>query len=306
MYESMNVDIQHTDIPPFSIRELINFPTHLINNCDAFLIPNFNIPGGINIPTFSMIHDVVFLDLPELTNRIGYHLRKFFLKRAIKKSVRIITVSEFSKERIAHFFKSEHKIDVVNNSIKENLTKWLPLKTLKTKKPYIIFVGNLKPHKGLKILLEAFRTARSAGFEKQLFIVGTNENMRTKIDLELKPDDDISFLGKIPDDQLFSYIYFADALIQPSLYEGFGIPPMEALFLGTTVILSDIQVFKEIYSTFENCHFFETGNSSDLQYKLLNVHLKKIDQKELLLLKYSYKYSANKLADIIMREYKNN
>ena len=71
----------------------------------------------------------------------------------------------------------------------------------------------------------------------------------------------------------------ASILVQPSIYEGFGLPPLEALYLGTTCLLSDIEVFKEIYTEFQNCYFFNKESPEDLAKKLLSLSPQKIEQK---------------------------
>ena len=99
-YKAKNVEIQEVNIPIFSVKELFCFPCAKINSYDVFLTPNFNIPIGIKIPIYAFIHDVVFLDIKELTSKIGYYIRKFYLNRAVKIAEKIFTVSEFSKKRI--------------------------------------------------------------------------------------------------------------------------------------------------------------------------------------------------------------
>src|SRR5665647_1670932 len=71
-----NVRIIETEIDIFSFKELFRFPSKEVNKCDVFYSPFFNIPGGITIPIFSTIHDVVFLDVEELTGKVGTFIRK--------------------------------------------------------------------------------------------------------------------------------------------------------------------------------------------------------------------------------------
>ena len=84
-----NISYVITDIKPFSLKELFRFPVKEINKCDAFFTPYINIPGGIKVPVYSTIHDVIFLDLPELTSRIGRMVRWFFLCFALGKAKHI-------------------------------------------------------------------------------------------------------------------------------------------------------------------------------------------------------------------------
>ena len=89
----------------------------------------------------------------------------------------------------------------------------------------------------------------------------------------------------------------AECLVQPSLYEGFGIPPLEALYLGCSVIVSDIPVFKEIYNDLPVC-FFDSRNKMDLVKKLENIEkssLPKDSIRSIIEKKYNYIYSAEKI-----------
>ena len=130
-------------------------------------------------------------------------------------------------------------------------------------------MGNIKPHKGLDTLVKGWRYAKEKGLDKQLVVVGKKEGFKTKLsNEEFLKDKDIIFTGRISDEELYDYMNNASILVQPSIYEGFGLPPLEALYLGTPCLLSDIEVFKEIYSDFQNCYFFEKENTKDLAEKL--------------------------------------
>ena len=108
--------------------------------------------------------------------------------------------------------------------------------------------------------------------------------------------DDVIFTGRLSDDQLLREIASAKFLVQPSLYEGFGLPPLEALYLGTQPIISDIPVFKEVYGDLPVL-FFKTEDAKDLSDKLKN---EENDSKSFKtnLLKYDYR----KFADTVIKE----
>lgn len=269
-------------IKTFSLKEMFAFPhslLSLINSCDVYYTPYCNIPDGIKVPVYSTIHDVVFLDIPSLTSRIGVLARKFFYQRAINRSKAIFTVSAFSAERIKKHLKTHKKPVVITyNSVPE----WFRNSGLQddsheeklAKEDYLLFVGNIKQHKGLHTLLPAFKKVIERRPELKLVIVGNAENFRTGDDSITKaissfPDGTIVYTGRISNDELRTYYRKARLLVQPSLYEGFGMPPLEALTSGTNVVLSDIPVFKEIYGSFP-VHFFEAGNEASLADQILN------------------------------------
>ena len=273
-------------IKPFSLKEMLFFPCGLIkkiNECDAYFSPYCNVPGrlfsrGIKVPIFTTIHDVIFLDLP-LAGKLGTLARKAIYQRAINKSREIFTVSEFSKSRIQARLKCKKPIAVVYNGAPlfdgQEAAGGLE-KARKT--DTIIFVGNIKAHKGIKTLIPAFVKARQilqgqgAASLPRLLIVGSKENFRTSdtaLDslLESSEKSGVEFTGFVPDQKLKTLIEEARLLVQPSLYEGFGIPPLQALYAGTRALISDIPVFKEIYSRLP-VTFFKAGDADDLTQKI--------------------------------------
>lgn len=302
-FSKFNTHIIKTDIPPFSLKELIAFPVVDINKCDAFFTPYINIPCGIKIPIYSTIHDVVFLDVDGLSSVIGKLFRKMVYHRAICLSKKIFTVSLFSKERILYHFPTDKQIEVLYNGVSKWCEQYAPQVPI-IKQNYFIYVGNIKRHKGLSTLVEAFGKAQQKGLNSKLIIVGSNEKFRTNDNLllrQIEKNQKIEFTGRVANERLVELIAQAKALIQPSLYEGFGIPPLEALYLNTDVILSDIPVFKELYSEISDC-FFEVGNSDDLANRLLqfqpNPFLRRI--KSSFMERYNYKRSADRVVEVIM------
>ena len=252
------------NIKPFSLKELFFFSKgllKLINQCDIYYTPYCNIPHGIKIPVFSTIHDVVFLDIPSLTSRIG-----------VMASKKIFTVSNFSALRInANLKLHNKKVIVTYNSV----PKWFTDKSENiSKEHFLLFVGNIKKHKGLHTLLMAFDIISKQDDKLKLVIVGNSENFRTGDDSIKKlinsfHNGKILFTGRISNEEVRSYYETAKLLIQPSFYEGFGMPPLEALYCGTNVVISDIPVFMEIYKDFP-VTYFHCGDSNDLAQKIQN------------------------------------
>lgn len=296
-----NVNFLKTDIKPFSIKELFAFPVDEINKCDAFFSPYINIPGRIKVPIYSVIHDVVFFDVDGLVSTVGRMMRRFYYKRAIRLSNKIFTVSEFSRKRILHHFPTSKEIVVAYNGVPKKVFEYNTESI--TKKDYFLFVGNIKRHKGLHTLIKAYKIAKEKGLTTKLLIVGNNEKFRTSDDeltLLINNIQGIEFTGWVTDEKLLQLISEAKALVQPSLYEGFGLPPLEALYLGTDVILSDIQVFKEVYTDFP-VTFFEVGNVENLTSVLLQFdnHPFSAGLKKRLMEKFSYKKVADNIIESV-------
>lgn len=298
-----NVEIFECNIPIFSIKELLFFPVKEINKCDIFYTPNYNIPSKIKIPIYLTIHDVIFLDMPELTSKFGYLVRKIYYKRAYYLSEAIFTVSNFSKTRIEHHLGKNKNIMVTYNGISKYILK--NEKIIYEKKDYIIFVGNIKKHKGLKTLLLAFEEAKKEGINSKLVIVGNQNNFKTKDKkmielLEGTKGNDIEFTGYVNDEKLKKLIAEAKILVQPSLYEGFGIPPLEAMALGTEVIVSDIEVFRELFSDYKVV-FFSSNNYLELK-ELLKENKEIVTNNLIDIEKYNYKNVAQKILKVLNNE----
>ena len=313
--ETLNQFKNHTNsviipynIKPFSIKELFFFPRkiiRIINKADAYYSPYFNIPCGIKVSIYTTIHDIIFPDMPELSSKFGLYARMFFYHRCFKLSKKIFTVSEFSKSRIDYYSKEKKPIIVTYAAIQKHFLECRKEQKTIKKRETIVFIGNLKKHKGLSILIEAFTFAKKEGLPHKLIIIGGMNNFRSADkDIHEKiasmDKNDIELAENISSEQLINHLSSASLLIQPSLYEGFCLPPLEALVLGTHALISDIPVLKEIYKDFP-VTFFEAGNSNDLKDKMIQILSQSLPppvlSEELL-----NKYTFDKTVSIILKE----
>jgi glycosyltransferase involved in cell wall biosynthesis len=303
-----SVKIIECNIKPFSFRELFFFPAQAakqINKADVYYTPFFNIPCGIKIPVYTTIHDIIFPDMPELTSKAGLAVRMFFFHRAFKKSQKIFTVSEFSKSRIEHHLGKDKPVIVIYNGIQPAFLEYRANHGGIRKKETVIFIGNIKKHKGLDYLLDAFHQARNEGLPHKLIIIGSKENFRSSDNAVLRKieaisTDAVSFTGYVCDETLMEYLSTAALLVQPSLYEGFCFPPLEAMVLGTHALISDIPVLKEIYADYP-VTFFRAGDSNDLKVKMIELLLNNKLSFPNLTDELLYKYTFEKTASIILK-----
>lgn len=306
-FKNNKTEIVECSVKTFSLKELFAFPkffSRKINECDIYYTPYCNIPSGIKIPVYSTIHDVVFLDVPGLASKTGCIIRKLFYQYAVLRSKLIFTVSEFSKQRIISNLHCKKNIVVTYNAVPDWFYSSQSQNIQIEKENSILFVGNIKKHKGLSVLVDAFIAAKKQGFSAQLKIVGNSENFRTADEsifqkIQTAPENSIVFTGRISDEELKILYRTTKCLIQPSFYEGFGMPPMEAMSLGTNAIISDIPVFKEIYEKFPVI-YFKTGDSEDLCKKLIS-----IDSEKLQNVFFPEIYSFEKTFNIINENIKN-
>jgi glycosyltransferase involved in cell wall biosynthesis len=309
-FVSSGVQIIECTIKPFSIKELFFFPRKIIgqiNKADFFFSPYFNIPCGINIPVYSTIHDIIFPDMPECVSKAGLAARMWFYRRAYKKSQKIFTVSEFSKSRVERHLGETKPVIVTHSAIQPMFLEYRARKEKQQKTETIVFIGNIKKHKGLDYLLDAFLMAKNEGLPHTLIIIGSKDNFRTADNSILQRihsagSGAVTFTGFISDERLMEYLATAALLIQPSLYEGFGLPPLEAMVLGTHALISDIPVFKEIYTDYP-VTFFRAGDANDLKEKMMTLLINKPISSPVLSDQLLLKYTFDKTASVILQNY---
>jgi glycosyltransferase involved in cell wall biosynthesis len=306
-----NVKIIECGIKPFSINELLFFPkktARLINKASLFFSSFFNIPHNVTIPVYITIHDIIFPDMPELASKSGLAARMWFYRKAYKKAQKIFTVSEFSKSRIQHHLGTAKPVIVTHSAIQPAFFKYRANNHNVEKTQTIVFIGNIKKHKGLDILLDAFRIAKNEGLPHKLVVIGAKENFRTSDNavlqkIEALGRETVIFTGFISDEQVMEHLSKAALLVQPSLYEGFCLPPLEAMTLGTHALISDIPALKEIYADYP-VTFFRSGDSSDLKEKMTKLLFNKKPSSPVLSDELLLKYTFEKTASVILRELK--
>lgn len=283
-----NCTIVPCRLPIFSLKELLLFPRKEVNQCDAFFTPNFNLPLGLRVPIYSMVHDVVFFDL-SFYSRLKRMVLRWYVRRALLHSRTVFTVSEFSKSRIVSYFPKACPVHVVYCAISKKLEKYADSRQ-ESDREGIVFLGNIKTHKGLKTLLAAYEQLPKK-HRRSLTIIG-NIDFGTKdheIIRQLKEmQQSVKVISGASDDEVYDLVSHAEVLVSPSLYEGFGLVPLESLYLGTPVIISDIPVHQEIYADFP-VTFFRAGSAEDLCKKLKNIKYCPFDIRQQICQHYSFK-----------------
>lgn len=216
------------------------------HSLDVFYAPNGNAPlHQLEIPTVMCIHDVNAQ--LGFSSRLHYAYRRLTVPRAAKAADVLTTVSEFSKQEISTILSiPPSKIHVVYNGIDEFFLTDGGSEPLALPENYVLFVGAMNPRKNITRAIRAYKRAKNeANLPHQLLLVGPKNTIVFK-NLELGTDDDVTHLGYLSQAQL-KYVYEqADCLLYPSLYEGFGIPPLEAMACGTPVVGSQGGALPEI------------------------------------------------------------
>ena len=188
------------------------------------------------------IHDLSFLENPKWFSRAYYLWYKIMTPLAVRTSQHILTVSAFSKQEIRRFypFIKAQDITVIYNATDESLFR--PLSQVATPpERFALAVSSLDPRKNFNRLIEAFNDIQDC----KLYIVGTRHRNFNHQD-DSAATQNIRYLGRVTDEELVQLYNQAVCFIFPSLYEGFGLPPIEAMSCGCPVLVSDIPVLHEV------------------------------------------------------------
>ncbi|MEI6899603.1 MAG: glycosyltransferase family 1 protein [Bacteroidota bacterium] len=223
--------------------EQIDLPLFLMRQNNPFLF-NPGSPGPIFYSNrIVTIHDLSFFIHPEWFSKLYQLYYRFVTPMTARRSKSVVTVSEFSKEEIIRLIGlPEGKITVINNAVSSSVQKGPSVNTT-SQDPYIFSVGSLDPRKNIARLVRAYEMA-GIGNEIKLILAGRSDPI---FNMELSQEIVAYSKGYLPDDEISSFYENATLFVYPSLYEGFGIPPLEAMSMGCPVVLSDIPVFREIF-----------------------------------------------------------
>src|SRR5688500_7009447 len=246
--------------PNYSLREQIHVPWVLRRERpDVFHAPHYVLPPAVRCRSVVTIHDCIHLMFPQyLPNRAAYAYARASMWSAAKRSNRILTVSEASKRDILRFFNVRpEKVVVVYNAIDERF-RVTPAEedVARVRERYqldhkfILYAGNIKPHKNLVRVIEAFDELRKGSFDDlKLLIIGDEISklpaLRRAVHTH-KLHKQVRFLGYLPDETLAILYRLASVFVFPSLSEGFGLPPLEAMASGTPVVTSNVSSLPEV------------------------------------------------------------
>jgi len=246
--------------PNYSIREQLHVPWVLLRERpDVFHSPHYVLPAVTRCRSVVTIHDTIHLAFPQyLPSRAAYAYAKASMWSAARRSDRILTVSQASKRDILHYFNvPDEKVVVVHNAIDERFSM-APREEdvarvrdrFQLTQRFVLYVGNIKPHKNVVRLIAAFHALRRGELEDlKLLIIGDEISKHPALRRavhEYKLHKHVRFLGYLPDDTLAILYRLAAVFVFPSLSEGFGLPPLEAMASGTPVVTSNVSSLPEV------------------------------------------------------------
>lgn len=274
----------------YSLREQWDIPRIIKRvRADVYHSPHYVTSIVKLAPTVVTIHDLIHLIFPEyLPSKASIGYAKAMLSNAVKQADRIITDSECSKSDLINLLNApEKKIHVIHLAAdgrfgKRPESEWRPvlLHELGIMNPYILFVGNLKVHKNVAGLIRAFNMIPE-NLCRLLVIAGKGWNQSPLLQQLVKENslsDRVLVKERLSFNELNALYNGAELFVLPSLYEGFGLPPLEAMSAGTPVAASNVSSIPEICG--DAAVYFNPARPDEIADRMLqllkNVRLRKI------------------------------
>ncbi len=239
--DAPNVTVTDCGSPLYSVREQLELRQKTPSETDLFWSPHYNVPILYSGKLLVTVHDVFHLAQPDMSVPKKLYAKGMF--RAVRqKADAIVTVSEFSKDELIRLTgQGKQEVTPIHIGVDE---AWfdVPDRPRPYGKPYILFVGSVKPHKNVGGLVRALALAQHK-IPHDLVIVGRREGLLTADEevaaLAQSLGERVHFTGFVQDEHLKQFVKHADALALPSFYEGFGLPPLEAMACGCPALVSN-------------------------------------------------------------------
>jgi len=223
---------------------------------DVFFSPDGWLCLGTKVPTLNVIHDLNFVHYPKFSTFLFRKYYHFFFPRFARKAASLATVSEFSKKDIIENYGIQpDKIAVTYNGLAEDFfeiseeEKAIVRQKLTNGMPYFVFVGTANKRKNVVNILRAFDAFRRNGHAAKLVFAGSNKYWDKEMTSALRKmqfADNVIFTGYLSTAELNKIISASFSLLYPSLFEGFGVPIIEAFACGTPVITSNTTSMPEV------------------------------------------------------------
>jgi glycosyltransferase involved in cell wall biosynthesis len=270
------------------LAEQTALPWHVSKqNVDVLWSPGYTAPLYCPCPQLVTIHDLQYKTYPEDLSFLERITLDFLVKNACKRCDLIITVSEFSKREIIRFnYATDDKIDVVLEGVDPIFGEPVDfdisqIVNMPKGTPYILCVAHTYPHKKVHVLIQAFGTLTNK-IPHHLILVGKARRGESKVQEALNHLSDHKKMHRISDleyHQLNALYQAADLFVLPSVYEGFGLPVLEALMAGIPVLTTREASLPEVGGA---CAvYFDDVNSECISQAILDVHSRGVNEKML-------------------------
>ncbi|MFC1810955.1 glycosyltransferase family 4 protein [Patescibacteria group bacterium] len=284
------------DAPIYSLREQTHFNKILrAEKLDLMHFTHFNAPVFYKGKSIVTIHDLTLSFFPgkkkrSILHRFGYH---FTLRAAVKKAKKVITISQNSKKDLIELIGTpEDKIEVIYQGVSEKfkiIEDSLRIKkTLEryglARSPFLLYTGVWRSHKNIPNMLRAFKKVRELCEEDLKMVITGKEDPYypevRELPKEIGIEDHVIFTGLVDENELVDLYNAASLYVFPSFYEGFGLPPLEAMACGTPVAASETSSIPEICGK-GNAVFFDPNDHGDMAQVIYALYRDKAMQEDL-------------------------
>jgi len=299
---SSNFKTVVVEVPHYSLKEQLLMPGIVAREkVDLMHFPHFNVPVFYQGKYVVTIHDLIKHASKGMTTTtrspllywlkfLGY---KIVFRQAVRRAEKIITPSQFVKnEVIKEYGVKPGKVVVTYEGVddmfkvqsakcKVTVQSSKLLKKYNIKKPYLLYVGSVYPHKNIERLIEAVKLLNNKYLTSDILHITLvivcarnvfSERLRNKV-VQMEAQEFVNLAGFVPDEDLAVLYRQAEAFVFPPLLEGFGLPGLEAMSVGCPVLCSNIPVLREVYG--EAALYFDPLNPEEMAKKMVEV----IDQK---------------------------
>jgi glycosyltransferase involved in cell wall biosynthesis len=270
-----NVRLIDCGAKPYSLREQIQLPQAIPQRADLFFAPYYTIPLLYRGPLAVTVHDMSHRVVEEITGNWKKRLYARAMFDALRKRAAVIfAVSDFSRSELLRLTSGPRSDNIVTTHLGVD-RQWYDARSVPRSRPghYFVCVGNIKPYKNLPRLVDAFLMVQDR-IPQDLVIIGQSEGLITgespEFFAKLDPANGrIHRTGFVSSEQLLSLVGHADALIMPSLYEGFGLPPVEAMAAGVPAVIARAASLPEVCG--DAALYFDPLRVEDIAEKLLSI-----------------------------------
>lgn len=273
-------EIRESHAPIYSISEQMKLPG-LAGDADLLHCPHHNVPimwRGKLVVTF---HDALHWDHPELMPNWRGKIYIRLVSRRIARADGIIVPSKFTAERLRKNIDApQERIHIIPQGVDRHRFSRRSSASVKAilgrygirAGNYLLYVGNMKPHKNIERLAKAYSIARKNGVDIELIIAGKIEGLKRIVEIDkLKSYDGIRYIGEISYSELPYFYSGARAFLFPSLYEGFGLPPLEAMSCGCPVLTSSAASLPEVVGN--AAIIADPENKNEMAKKIMKIAL---------------------------------
>ena len=236
----------------FSVQEQVELARRFPHDANLYWAPHYNVPVlGSNRPMVVTIHDLCHLALPDLMGgRLRQRYARWLLTSAVRRARAVIFDSDFTRREAHRLLARAHESEsVVHLAVEDDWANSGPRAPRPpVSEPYFLYVGNIKRHKNLPLLLRAFARVKDR-LPHRLVLIGRQQGLRADpavFDEIARLGNRVIALGEATPETVRQYVTHATALVTVSLYEGFGLPPLEAMAAGCPCVVSTAGSLPEV------------------------------------------------------------